>query len=106
MAAYTQLGSLVQRLGTVSGTLLTDTSLRMMDTVFSGLLDTSQVAMIVMMIMMMIIMILSGCEAGGCCLSEKNLHRRPLRVDASDRQMCRVAGQLQILTGERKNPFL
>jgi len=42
VVAHLELGSLLQRLGTVSNTLLSDSSLRMMDTVFSGLLNSSQ----------------------------------------------------------------
>ena len=38
MVALTQVGSLASRLGTVTTSLLTDSSLRLLDTVFSGLL--------------------------------------------------------------------
>jgi len=41
VTALFQLGSLTSRLGTVTTSLLTDTSLKLLDTVFSGLLNTS-----------------------------------------------------------------
>ena len=39
VAALYQLGSLTSRLGTVTTSLLTDSSLKLLDTVFSGLLS-------------------------------------------------------------------